>query len=263
MPNRIQQLFEQKKQNILTIYYTAGIPNLSDTLPILQALAASGTDIVEIGIPFSDPIADGETIQQSNQTALQNGMTLALLLEQLADFRESIQIPVLLMGYLNPVIQFGVEAFCARCAEIGIDGVILPDMPLYEYESEYQAIFERYGLANVFLITPQTAVERIRKIDALSHAFIYAVSSASTTGKTVGLSQEQVEYFERIKALNLKNPWQIGFGIARQTDFLTACRYANGAIIGSAFIKEIAQSVDLQEDITKFVKSISPLLTEY
>jgi tryptophan synthase alpha chain len=212
--------------------------------------------MVEIGMPFSDPVADGPTIQQSNEIALQNGMTVKLLFEQLREMRSLIQIPVLLMGYLNPVVQYGVEKFCAHCKEIGVDGVILPDMPMQVYLDEYKSTFDAADLLNVFLITPQTSPERIRQIDALSEGFIYMVSSASVTGSTKGIQQEQENYFKRVKEMNLQNPTMIGFGISDHDSFEKACQYANGAIIGSAFIKVLQQSTDLKRDILQFVRQI-------
>jgi tryptophan synthase alpha chain len=254
--NRIIELFNKKKEGVLNVYYTAGYPALHDTLPVLKALQEAGADMVEIGMPYSDPVADGPTIQQSNDIALQNGMTVKLLFEQLKDMRKEVHIPVLLMGYLNPVVQFGVEKFCARCREIGVDGVILPDMPMQVYLDEYKAIFESYGLLNTFLITPQTSPERIRQIDAQSKGFIYMVSSASVTGSTKGIQQEQENYFRRVKDMQLQNPTMIGFGISDHATFEKACQYANGAIIGSAFIKALQQSTDLQKDIVDFVRNI-------
>ncbi len=254
--NRIIELFTKKKEGVLNVYYTAGYPALNDTLPVLKALQEAGADMVEIGMPYSDPVADGPTIQQSNDVALHNGMTVKLLFEQLTAMRKDVQIPVLLMGYLNPVIQFGIENFCARCKEIGVDGVILPDMPMQVYLDEYKAIFDSYGLLNTFLITPQTSEERIRQIDAQSEGFIYMVSSASVTGSTKGIQQEQENYFRRVKDMNLQNPTMIGFGISDHASFEKACQYANGAIIGSAFIKTLQQSTNLQKDILSFVKDI-------
>ncbi|MDO1447659.1 tryptophan synthase subunit alpha [Rhodocytophaga aerolata] len=254
--NRIIELFSTKKEGVLNVYYTAGYPALNDTLPVLKALQQAGADMVEIGMPYSDPVADGPTIQQSNDVALQNGMTVKLLFDQLTAMRKDVQIPVLLMGYLNPVIQFGIEKFCARCKEIGVDGVILPDMPMQVYLDEYKAIFDSYGLLNTFLITPQTSEERIRQIDAQSEGFIYMVSSASVTGSTKGIQQEQENYFRRVKDMNLQNPTMIGFGISDHASFEKACQYANGAIIGSAFIKVLQQSTELQKDIIRFVRDI-------
>jgi tryptophan synthase alpha chain len=254
--NRIIELFSQKKDQVLNVYYTAGYPALDHTLPVLESLQEAGADMVEIGMPYSDPVADGPTIQQSNDVALQNGMTVKLLFKQLAAMRSRIHIPVLLMGYLNPVVQFGVENFCARCKETGVDGVILPDMPMQVYMDEYKPTFDAAGLLNVFLITPQTSPERIRQIDALSQGFIYMVSSASVTGSTKGIQQEQENYFKRVMEMELQNPTMIGFGISDHDSFEKACQYANGAIIGSAFIKVLQQSTDLKRDILQFVRQI-------
>ncbi len=256
MNNRLTNLLEKKAKNLLTIYFTAGYPSLENTIEVAKATAEAGADIIEIGMPFSDPIADGETIQQSNQKALDNGMNLQLLFEQLAHLRKEVQVPVLLMGYINPVIQFGIEAFCKKATEVGIDGLILPDLPMLEYEEVYRPIFEKYNLSNVFLVTPQTSEERIRKIDELTTGFIYLVSSASTTGKTGSISEEQIAYFERITQMNLQNPRLIGFGIADRTSYETACHHADGAIIGSAFIKALTKGENLNENIHSFIQSI-------
>lgn len=254
--NRLQSLFAAR-HNILNIYFTAGFPQLHDTVHVIKALSGAGVDIIEIGMPFSDPLADGPTIQQSSQQALDNGMTLRLLFEQLKDIRQHTDIPLLLMGYLNPVIQFGVENFCRAANEVGIDGLILPDLPMHEYLSEYKPIFTHYGLSNIFLITPQTADMRIRQIDELSQeGFIYMVSSASTTGAKQGFSDEQRSYFERIAAMQLKSPKLIGFGISDKATFEGACQYAEGAIIGSAFINLLSKSTDLEADIKQFVTSL-------
>jgi tryptophan synthase alpha chain len=254
--NRIDQLFQQKKNNILTLYFTAGFPDLHSTVPILQLLAQNGVDMVEIGMPFSDPLADGETIQKSSQKALENGMSIAMLFEQLQDIRSKVQIPIVLMGYLNPVLQFGIEKFCQSCAQIGIDGIILPDLPLQEYLNEYRSVFEKYGLHKIFLITPQTSPERIQAIDEASRGFVYLVSQATTTGTKTGISEEQENYFKKIQAMNLKNPLLVGFGISDKDSFQKACKYANGAIIGSAFIKHIEQSPDLEKSVPAFVEKI-------
>ncbi len=254
--NRISQLFSEKKNHILNVYFTAGFPQLGDTTTVLKALEAGGADLVEIGMPYSDPVADGETIQQSNQIALDNGMSVKLLFEQLAGIRESVTVPILLMGYVNPVLQFGIEAFCQKCQEVGVDGLILPDLPADVYEEEYKAIFDQYGLLNIFLITPQTSESRIRHIDAISSGFIYMVSSASITGAKSGISDEQEAYFARINAMNLQNPRLIGFGISDNATFLKASSHAAGAIIGSAFIKVLAQSTQLHDDVVAFVQGI-------
>ena len=254
--NRISALFSQATEPILNVYTTAGFPHFEDTMTVLNALQKGGVDIIEVGMPYSDPVADGETIQLSNQAALEQGMSVAHLFEQLKDMRKTITVPVLLMGYINPVLQYGVEAFCAKCAEVGVDGLILPDLPMVEYEVYYREIFEKYGLYNILLITPQTNDERIRHIDSVSKGFIYMVSSASTTGAKTGISSDQEVYFSRIASMNLKNPRLIGFGISDHESFLKASKNASGAIIGSAFVKMIAQAKDLQAEIINFVESI-------
>lgn len=254
--NRIQHKLNQDGK-ILSIYFTAGFPELNDTVPILQSLEKHGVDMVEIGLPFSDPLADGPTIQASSTTALKNGMTTAKLFDQLKDIRKSVSIPLVLMGYFNPVLQFGVENFCSRCEEIGIDGLILPDLPLAEYNDQYRSIFEQHGLANIFLITPQTSEERIREIDKASNGFVYMVSSASTTGKTSGFGNEHSSYFERVSSMDLRNPQVVGFGINDSETFSAATKYAKGAIIGSAFIKMLSTSGI--EGIPDFIRSIRPV----
>ena len=251
--NRINQKLNEDKK-LLSIYFTAGYPSLEDTLPTIKQLENSGVDMIEIGLPFSDPLADGPTIQDSSTAALKNGMTTKKLFEQLEGIRDSVTIPLIIMGYFNPMMQYGVEAFCKKCAEIGIDGLIIPDLPVAEYDEHYRKTFEKYGLINVFLITPQTSEERIRFIDSVSNGFIYMVSSASVTGSTSGFGNTQEDYFNRIGAMNLKNPQVIGFGINNAETFKQATSKAKGAIIGSAFIKMITKNgVD---GIDKFVKSI-------
>ncbi|MHA8067128.1 tryptophan synthase subunit alpha [Aquirufa sp. ROCK2-A2] len=254
--NRISKVFHEANGPILNVYATAGYPHLDDTMSVLEALQEGGADIIEIGMPYSDPVADGETIQLANQVSLDHGMTVGYLFEQLKDMRKSVHVPILLMGYVNPVLQFGVEKFCQKCQEVGVDGLILPDLPLAEYESEYKAIFEANGLFNIFLITPQTSDARIRQIDEISQGFIYMVSSASTTGAKTGISDVQEEYFKRIASMNLKNPRLIGFGISDRSSFLKASEASSGAIIGSAFVKLLSQSKNLREDIIDFVKKI-------
>tara|TARA_Y100000766_G_C18897742_1_gene601815 strand:+ start:1737 stop:2504 length:768 start_codon:yes stop_codon:yes gene_type:complete len=252
---RIKQAFEKKKDGLLSIFITAGYPNLNDTIDILKDLESNGVDMVELGIPFSDPMADGPVIQEASEVAINNGMTLKLLFEQLQDLRDHVSIPVLLMGYLNPVMQYGYEEFCKSCKEVGIDGVILPDLPVYEYEEEYKDLFESHDLANVFLVTPETASERILKLDELSNGFLYLVSSSSTTGKKDGINGT-TEYFERVKNMNLKSPTLIGFNIKDANSYKTATKYSNGAIIGSAFIKALYRSENLKESVNNFIKSI-------
>ncbi|WP_316809799.1 tryptophan synthase subunit alpha [Pedobacter heparinus] len=250
--NRLQLLFQEKK-NILSIYYTAGYPSLEDTVTIAEALEKSGADLLEIGFPYSDPVADGPVIQASSKQALDNGMDLKLLFRQLKDLRKTVNIPVLLMGYVNPMLQFGVENFCKACAEVGVDGCIVPDLPMVEYEELYQPVFAKYGLSNIFLITPQTAAERIQKIDGLSNGFIYLLSSSATTGQNLQVSNHTEAYFSRIAGLKLKNPTMIGFGISSKETFDKACQYANGAIIGSAFVKALDTN-NLKGSITTFMQ---------
>ena len=239
--NRIKNKLQQNKK-LLSIYFTAGYPNISDTVSIIQQLEKSGVDMIEIGLPFSDPLADGPTIQASSTTALQNGMTTKLLFEQLRTIRESVQIPLLIMGYFNPILQFGVEEFCKKCAETGIDGLIIPDLPVDIYEAAYKTTFEKYGLLNVFLITPQTSDDRIRFIDSISNGFIYMVSSSSVTGSSDGFGETQTRYFDRIAAMNLKNPLIVGFGINNKKTFEQATKSTSGAIIGSAFVKHLTEN---------------------
>lgn len=254
--NRINQLFQDKKNNILSIYYTAGYPNLNDTVRIARELESAGADMLEIGFPYSDPVADGPVIQASSKKALDNGMDLKLLFEQLKDLRKFVKIPVLLMGYVNPLLQYGVENFCKACAEVGVDGLIVPDLPMVEYEEFYKDTFAQYGISNVFLITPQTAIERIHKIDSLTNGFIYMVSSSATTGTNLSLSQVTEDYFSRVAALDLKNPTMIGFGISDQPSFEKACQYASGAIIGTAFVNALEKG-NLEENIKTFMQGFS------
>jgi tryptophan synthase alpha chain len=254
--NRIKLLFEKKKNNVLSIYFTAGHPALNDTMAVLTALQDAGVDMVEIGMPFSDPLADGPVIQESSHKALENGMKLTVLFRQLERLRENVQLPVLLMGYLNPVLHFGFENFCKMCHNTGVDGIILPDLPYNEYILHYQQIAEKYELCFVFLITPQTSEERIRMIDAVSHGFIYMVSSSSTTGIKGSFGDEQISYFKRTQALHLKNPLVVGFGISDRTSFDVACQHAHGAIIGTAFVKMLNDNPQWKTRISDFVKNI-------
>jgi tryptophan synthase alpha chain len=238
--NRIDRLFSQKGSNILSVYFTAGYPELNNTATLIKELAALGVDMIEIGIPFSDPVADGPVIQEACQVALKNGMSVRTLLRQLENIREQVDIPLLLMGYLNPVMHYGMEEFCRKACETGIDGLILPDLPVEEYTRRYRNIFERCELYPVFLITPQTPEERIRLVDRTGKGFIYMVSVSSTTGGQQVFNQEQVDYFERINNMGLELPRLIGFGVWDHDSFISSCRYASGAIIGSAFIKGIS-----------------------
>lgn len=251
--NRINKKL-QEKENILSIYFSAGYPNLNDTIEIITELEKSGVDLIEIGLPFSDPLADGPTIQNSATVALKNGMSTQVLFNQLKDIRQVVKIPLTIMGYFNPIIQFGVEEFCIKCKEVGIDGLIIPDLPMEIYVEQYKDLFEKYGLLNILLITPQTSDSRIKTIDSISEGFIYTVSSASVTGSKAHFGTEQLNYFERIAKMKLANPQLIGFGIYDSITFSQACKFAKGGIIGSAFIKHLNQYGT--GSIDKFVNSI-------
>lgn len=254
--DRLHKLLNSDKKGLLSVFYTAGFPHLDDTAKIAAALEKAGADIIEIGIPFSDPVADGPTIQESNKIALTNGMTVALLLEQVKALRQHVTIPILLMGYLNPVYQYGMERFCKDAAAAGVDGLILPDLPMEEYQQEYKAMFEAAGLSNTFLISPTTSEARIRQIDDVSNSFIYAVSSTSTTGAKGNFTDQQVAYFKRLKGMNLKNPFLIGFGISNHEAYTTAGTYSAGAIVGSAFVNLLKNTQDLEADVTQFVAAL-------
>jgi len=252
---RIEELFKKKQTKILNVYCTAGFPQLEDTLTVMRALEKEGADVIELGMPYSDPLADGPVIQHSSTIALQNGMTIKKLFEQLLDFRKEISVPVLLMGYMNPILQYGFEKFCAEASAVGIDGLILPDLPEHEFETEYGAIIKKYGLNFVFLVTPETSEERVKKLDALSTGFLYAVSSSSTTGKDKNMNDVK-GYLQKLKNLKLKNPVFVGFGIKDKQTFETACENANGAFIGTAFIKALENDNDLERATKKFVNEI-------
>jgi len=253
--NRIDQLFQQKKQGVLNVYCTAGFPRLDSTLQVLSALQAHGADLIEIGMPYSDPLADGPVIQQSNLVALDNGMSIAVLFQQLTSCRDTIHVPLVLMGYMNPILQYGLEKFCAAAQAAGVDGVILPDLPMFEFETEYRQLFEKYQLRFIFLVTPETSEERIRKIDALCSGFLYAVSSSSTTGNNKAI-EEQEDYFKRLQGMELGNPILVGFGIKDRATFKAACRHSNGAIIGSAYIRAIEKSAVIDVTTKEFLNSI-------
>ncbi|CAM1353402.1 tryptophan synthase subunit alpha [Tenacibaculum ascidiaceicola] len=252
--NSIQDIFNQKENDLLSIFFTAGFPKLDDTTKIIAELSNSGVNFIEVGLPYSDPLADGPTIQHSSDVALKNGMNLDVVFKQLESIKDSNKTPLVLMGYLNQIIKYGEDKFCKKVKDCGIDTVIIPDLPMVEYENHYQQLFKNYGITNVFLITPHTSDERIRKIDALSGAFIYVVASASITGAKGEVSEEQINYFKRIKAMNLQSKLIVGFGISDHKTFSTACEYANGAIIGSAFIKELEKKG--VEGIGDFVKTV-------
>ena len=259
---RLKKLFEKKQERILNVYCTAGYPQLDSTIDVMKALQTAGADIIELGIPYSDPLADGPVIQASSAKALQNGMTITILFEQLKDLRKSpsagrdeSRIPIILMGYLNPLLQYGFENFCAKASEAGIDGLIIPDLPIYEFENEYKKIVEKYRLDFIFLVTPETSEERIRKLDSLSSGFLYAVSSSSLTGSDKDFSQVE-KYLQRLQTMKLENPVLVGFGIKDKESFESACRYANGAIIGSAYIKALENSADVNAATKSFLSSI-------
>ena len=253
--SRIKQLFQNKKNGILNVYCTAGFPELNSTITIMQALQESGVDIIELGMPYSDPLADGPVIQGSSAKALQNGMSISVLFDQLESFREIIQVPVVLMGYINPLLQYGFEKFCSKAAAVGIDGLIIPDIPIYEFEKEYGAIIRKYGLDFTFLVTPETSKERIQKLDSLSSGFLYAVSSSSLTGSDKDFSIME-GYLQRFQTLGLQNPVLVGFGIKDKSSFEKACQFTNGGIIGSAFIKALENSNDIQQATSAFIQSV-------
>ncbi|RYD94169.1 MAG: tryptophan synthase subunit alpha, partial [Sphingobacteriales bacterium] len=250
-------LFANKKSNLLSIYFTAGYPTLNSTVDIAEALEKAGVDFLEVGFPYSDPVADGPTIQQSSEQSLENGMTLNVLFEQLKDLRKRVSIPILLMGYINPMVQYGIERFCKKAAEVGVDGVIVPDLPMYEYEKVYSGYFKENNLSNIFLVTPNTSEERIRKIDGLTDSFIYLLSSSSITGGSLQVSSNIEDYYNRIQSMELANPAIIGFGISNSQSYNKACQYAAGAIVGSAFVKHLATENYL-EGIPEFIKNIRP-----
>ena len=253
--SRIKDLFKRKDIKVLNVYCTAGFPQLDSTVKVMMALQENGADIIELGMPYSDPLADGEVIQSSGGKALSNGMTIAKLFEQLKDIRTTLHLPVILMGYMNPVLQYGFEKFCADAASVGVDGLILPDLPEHEFETEYGAIIKKHGLDFIFLVTPETSDERIKKLDELSTGFLYAVSSSSTTGKEKDF--EDVEkYLSRLKNMKLQNPILVGFGIKDKQTFESACKYANGAIIGTAYIKALENANDVAVETKKFLGTI-------
>lgn len=252
--NSIKNIFQIKNSNVLSIYFTAGFPNLEDTTSVIQELEKAAVDFIEVGLPYSDPLADGPTIQNSSQKALQNGINLDIVFDQLMTIKNTNKTPLVLMGYLNQMLKYGEDKFCQKVVDCGIDTVILPDLPMVEYENHYQQLFEKYGIKNVFLITPQTIEERIKKIDSYSKSFIYMVASSSITGAKGEISQQQIDYFERIKSMNLKSNLVIGFGISDHKTFSKACEYSNGAIIGSAFINFIDEKGIYK--IGEFISSI-------
>jgi len=255
--NRIEKLFRNKKENILNIYFTAGFPELEASVPIIKNLESSGVDIVEMGIPYSDPLADGPTIQESGTQALKNGMTIDILFKQVKELRQNSQIPIVLMGYFNQMLQYGVQKFLDNAADFGADALIMPDLPMEVYERDYQKLFEQRGLGISFLVSPQTSDARISKAAELSkHSFLYIISKSSITGSASAISQDQIDYFNKVKELGADTPSLIGFGIHSRETFNTAAKYANGAIIGSAFIRQLSSQGYEAEAISNFVKSI-------
>ena len=253
--SRLISLFQQKNRKVLNVYCTAGFPELNSTLTVIKTLSENGADIIELGMPYSDPLADGPTIQASSSKALANGMTIKVLFEQLKELRSTTSVPVVLMGYMNPVLQYGFEKFCADAAAVGVDGLILPDLPEYEFENEYGAIIKKYGLDFIFLVTPETSDERLKKLDELSSGFLYAVSSSATTGTEKDFNAVEL-YLQKLQSKKLNNPFLVGFGIKDKQTFETACKYANGAIIGTAYIKALEEGKDINETTKEFLSSI-------
>lgn len=253
--SRIKTLFERKSKNVLNVYCTAGYPHLNSTLEVMKALQENGADLIELGMPYSDPLADGPVIQNSGLVALANGMTIETLFAQLKDARKEITVPIILMGYMNPVLQYGFERFCKEAASVGVDGLILPDLPEYEFETEYGAIIKANGLDFIFLVTPETSEERIKKLDSLSTGFLYAVSSSSTTGSNQNMMDVN-DYLQKLKAMQLQNPVLVGFGIKDKQTFDTACANANGAIIGTAYIKALEGSADVAATTKQFLAGV-------
>lgn len=253
--NRIDHLFTEKSK-VLSIYCTAGFPQLNDTIPVMKALQEHGADMIELGIPYSDPLADGPVIQQSSQAAIGNGMNLTVLFDQLKNMRTTIQVPVILMGYLNPVLQFGIEKFCAEAAAAGIDGVILPDLPADTFERDYQSHFNKHGLHVIFLVTPETSDDRVRRIDSISSGFLYAVSTSAITGGTKTIS-DQEPYFRKLNEMGLKNPVLIGFGISHKSDMELVCRFARGAIVGTAYIRALSRGGNIRANTKEFINGLT------
>jgi tryptophan synthase alpha chain len=253
--NRLEELFSKKTNAVLNVYCTAGFPGLNDTIPVMKALQDNGADIIELGIPYSDPLADGPVIQMSSTRALSNGMSIPVLFQQLQHFREQINIPVVLMGYMNPVLQYGFEKFCSDAASVGVDALILPDLPEYEFETEYGPVIKKHGLDFIFLVTPETSEERVKKLDNLSSGFLYAVSSSSVTGSNKDFTAVAA-YLERLKSYRLTNPVLAGFGISDRQSFETVCQYVHGGIIGSAYINALKNNGDVQQATRAFLQKI-------
>jgi tryptophan synthase alpha chain len=253
--NRINKLFENRKKKILSVYFTAGYPELNDTPDIIRELDKAGVDMIEIGMPFSDPVADGPVIQRSSEIALRNGMNIKLLFKQLTRVREITDMPLILMGYINPVLRYGMENFLKRCHETGIDGTIIPDLPPDVYLESYEPLFVKNDIINIFLVTPQSTVERIKYLDQVSRGFIYVVSTSKTTGGVNNFNQSNMDYFRKLDNLKLKSPRMVGFGISDRTTYNQSCEYSDGAIIGSTFIRALEEKGSLSENIRRFVKT--------
>jgi tryptophan synthase alpha chain len=253
--SRLKDLFAVKNCKVLNVYCTAGFPNLDSTIPVMQALEANGADIIELGMPYSDPLADGPVIQASGNIALANGMSISVLFEQLKDLRKTVSVPVILMGYMNPVLQYGFEKFCSDAAEVGVDGLILPDLPEYEFETEFGAIIKKNGLDFIFLVTPETSDERLKTLDSLSTGFLYAVSSSATTGSDKDFNAVE-KYLHQLQEKKLVNPVLVGFGIKDRATFESASKYSNGAIIGTAFIKALENTSDIEASVKQFLSGI-------
>jgi tryptophan synthase alpha chain len=253
--SRINELFKRKTSRVFSVYCTAGFPRLDSTLEVMRALQDNGADMIELGMPYSDPLADGPVIQASSSKALENGMSLSVLFGQLGALRPAVRVPVLLMGYMNPILQYGFEKFCEAAAMVGVDGLILPDLPIYEFETEYGPVIKKYGLDFVFLVTPETSPERIRKVDALSTGFLYAVSSSSTTGGSKDIGAQDA-YFLRLEQMRLRNPVLVGFGIRDKASFEAACRHTNGAVVGTAYVRALEGEGDIAAATTTFISTI-------
>jgi tryptophan synthase alpha chain len=253
--SNLELVFKEKSKRILNVYCTAGYPALDSTMKVMASLQKNGADIIELGMPYSDPLADGEVIQLSSMKALANGMNIAVLFEQIQDMRKSISIPVILMGYMNPILQYGFEAFCKKAKEVGIDGLILPDLPLFEFEDAYGKIIKENGLDFIFLVTPETPDQRVKKLDSLSNGFLYAVSSSATTGKDKDFNVV-AQYLQKLQALQLKNPILVGFGIKDKATFDAATVHTQGAIIGSAYIQQLSKGGDIETITSQFLNSV-------
>ena len=253
--SKLELVFKEKSKRVLNVYCTAGYPSLDSTMKVMESLQKNGADIIELGMPYSDPLADGEVIQVSSIKALANGMNIAVLFEQIKDMRKNISIPVILMGYMNPILQYGFEAFCIKAKEVGVDGLILPDLPLFEFEQSYGKIITENNLDFIFLVTPETPVDRIKKLDSLSNGFLYAVSSSATTGKDKDFNVV-AQYLQKLQAMQLKNPILVGFGIKDKATFDAATLHTQGAIIGSAYIQQLTKGGDIETTTSQFLNSV-------